>query len=330
MKKILLIIAVLYISINSNAGQRFLIETENLVNKVKLINSKIGKTFDLFPEPYNKTNFIFEVDDMEDIFLKFSNSLKIKLYSFNDRVETDWHPVEKEKEIAVKSFFSSGIRKDVKLSDFLINSFGTNHLNSPGSAIRGNNFFHTPDDITFASPEKLFITWKSDEKVVGLRIEDIKGFLKIYTTQTYNDTVLQYNDLPEVARKGFKNEENYCLYIKTRCAAFGYHENQLIFEIDSFCFDHPDKDLLFVHEQEVEIKWSAPGKETTVKVFDDKKKLVYTTQTNQRYLSINELKEVQFNYKRPYKIELTQGNRTISKNFYVLFNYNGFMKLSFK
>jgi len=327
MKMILLITALLFVSLNLSAGRKYLIETEKSIGNVKLIDSKIGKSIDLFPEPNNRTNFVFEVDDIENIFLKFSSNLKIKMYSFSDRVETDWNSVEKEKEVPVKSFFNSSIKKDVQLSDFLINSFRTNRINSPGTIIRGNNFFYTPEDITFTSPEKLFISWKSGEQVVGLKLEDIKGITKIYSTQNYNDTVLQYKDLPETAQKSFKNAENYCINIKTKSAIFGYRDNPLIFEIDSFCFISPDKNLLFVHEQNIDIKWDAPEKETTVKVFNDEGKLIYNTKTTQKYWSINESKEIHFKYKRPYKIELTQGNRSISKSFYILFNYRLYVKL---
>jgi hypothetical protein len=327
MKRILLIVPVLFVSMSMNAGRKFLIETERSVNTVKLINK--GKTVDLLPEHNNKTNFIFEVDNIDNIFLKFSIDQKIKLYSFSDKEETDWHPVVREKEIAVKSFFNNIFKRDVELSDFLLNSFRTNYLNNTEDILRGINFFYTPGDINFPCPEKLSIAWKSGGQVLRLKLEILLGKSEIYSTQTYNDTILQFKNLPENVQKSLRNETNYRLSVKSK-SIYGYNENQLSFRIDSFCFTKNSKDLIFIHEQNIDIRWEAPEKETSVTIYDDENKIVYEAQTSQKFCSFNELSKIAFKYKKPYKIVLTQGNKTISEKFHVLFNYQKFNELTNK
>ena len=327
MKKIATIAAMFLIGINLSAGRKYLIETEKSIDLIKLINYELGKTIDIFPENDNKTDFFFEVDKIENIFLKFSYNLKIKLYSFNDRVETDWHTVEKEKEVPLKIFFTGQVKKDVVLSDFLINSFRTNHINSPGSTTRGNTIFYTPDYVSFVSPQDIFIAWKSGERVIELKLEDMKGMSKIYSTQSFADTMLQYKDLPEISQDRLQTGHTYYLALKTKSNFSGYKENQIVFKIDSFGFADPSDDLIFVTEQQIEIKWNTHENETLVKVFDDEKNLVFNGKTTRNCWSFNESGMIKFKYGRPYKIELTQGSKSISKKFFVLYNYQYYNKL---
>jgi len=320
MRKIVLLVFTLLLSLNLLAGKRFLIETEKSIANVSLIDTKIGKTIELMPLLNGKTFFSFEVDDIESIFLEFSNNIKVKLYSFSDKKGTSWHPVEKDKKLSVKSLFSSSSAVNMEFDTFITTDFISNPITNTGGSTRGNRIFYTPDNTSFSKPNNLLISWKSNEKVTSLKLYSLNGFKEIFATQTFQDTVFEYRNIPEECRNKLKLNETYSLSINTVNGDFGIHESEIIFKFDALSFNNASKDLIFANDQNIEIKWDAPDKETLIKVYDENKNIVYQNITSNKSWSLNEQNNIPIKYNKPYLIELSQDGKSISKNFYVLFS----------
>ncbi len=328
MRCFLLILAAILLNFNAQAGRKFLIETNKLINNVSLIDSKIGSITRLIPGHNDKMRFLFEIESIDNFYLQFPSSLLIKLYSLSDKVESDWRPVNEDEKVPIKSFFTKTTAKNIVLDDFMLKNFISNPLAGSEGTLRGNSIFYTQDKAIFGSPGKLSIAWKSQNQIIELKLYDLTNdYTAIYSTRSYNDSVLLFKILPESVKDKLNQKSTYCLSITTENACYGYSENHLSFSFDSLHFIHQSGNMYFIDEQEIDINWDTPEKESIVKVYDDEKNLVFNTLTTKKSLNFIDFGNIPFKYKKPYKIEITLENKTISKCFYILFGYQDYTKL---
>jgi hypothetical protein len=302
------------------SANKLLLETERSVSNISLINSKSGKTQKIMPWRSDKTSFLFEVDALEDIFLKFPANLQIRLYSFAQKISSGWQSVKKEEAVAVKSFFATNTTKNVELDDFLIKSFISNPLTSQGSNLRSDDcpVFFTPDNTRFSSPAKLMIKWCGKKQILKLQIIDMANNSEIFSQASVKDTVLDQSRLPEKVRTRLNFQTNYALNLTADEAEKGETVYSLNFSFGKPCFSKPKEQLIFVSKEIIEIAWEAEPGEVLVNILDEHNAKVFTEKMTKNKISHTNLVNLNLKTRKPYKFTVTQNEKSISCPFVIL------------
>lgn len=339
MKKNILITILLIFNTYTYANKRFVIETDRSISKIVLINSN-GSERKLISSQTDNTNFSFEINDLENLFIEVSETANLKMYSVSEKISSSWYKIEGGEKKLVKSFFENSIFKNIKLEDFYIRSFMTNPLTGSDTGLRAfddyllnsevesnnlvNSFFNIPNNFNFVRPTNLHISWKQKAEIVDLSLMDKTDFLNLYWTKDFKDTLFSYQNVSDELKSLLKKEHKYCLILKIKNSDVKYNqivEYKLDFEFNEIVFAKKQAVQFFLTKHDIQFSWQSPNKKMDISILDEYGNVVFSKKKfsgeniNFEYLNS---KNIKIEKRKKYTLKLENSKNEAYKEFYFL------------
>jgi len=322
MKTILIFIISLSVYQVLAAKEKFILATEKPIVGINLINIKNGITSQLKPIKGELTTFVFEVENIDETLLKVASDVQVKIYSCANKLSTQWLGMRKEDLVSIKSLFEKNVQARVELETFLIKSFISTPITTTTGNLRQNSNFAFEQEMfsNFGKPENLSVAWTTDHPITELRINDVTNSIEIFKTKQTQINSIEYAHLPASVSAQLEKGKKYCLTITTKESAYQEEEHKLIFEFAPFYFVQTEATLIFASQEKILINWDTEGEAAKLSLWDESGKLVFHTLTKNTYLDSTDLKNIQLNTRKTYRLKLNKKGSSISKSFIVLFN----------
>ncbi len=328
MKRILLIIILVLFFAYLKASSVYLIETANPISGIVLINNNTNHSDSLFSCSANNTSYRIEVADLENLYIAPMETVKLQMYCLGTEISSSWQEIEKGISVSIKFIFSDNVTKNVSISEFYIKNFISNPLTNSAPNLRGekNSFFYVTNYYNFISPDSLYVTWRSDYRILRLKIIDKTNFKHVFQSNSYNDTILSFASLPEEAKKLFKSSHEYLLTIKANSNKAGTQTTKTFnfnFEFKPIYFSINQPVQFFINKEDIKFSWHNTGNKIDFFIYNANNELIYSENnfTNNsidlKYFISN---NINLEQRKEYSIKLKSDNIYTAKKFIYLHN----------